>query len=72
MNTRQAKTVAIESIDYIVRECTFGFCIIEAMKLSLGTEHQRGIKYGLTQADAKKMASNFQAQFEGFGYRPEA
>jgi len=66
------KINTIKSIDYIVRKCKFGFCIIESMKLSVGTTHQRGIKYGLTQADAQKIADNFQAQFEGWGYRPAA
>ena len=60
----------IKTIDYIVRECKVGFCIIESMRLSDGKTYQRGIKYSMTQDDAQNSADNFQAQFEGWGYRP--
>ena len=57
------------TIIYIVRKAQTGFCIIESMKLN-GKTHQRGVAYGLTQIDAQEKADNFQAQFEGWGYRP--
>ena len=60
----------IESIDYIVRQWRDGYCIIESMTLSDRTLHQRGIVYGVTQANAYDMADAFQASFESFGYRP--
>ena len=61
----------IESIEYIVRHREAGdFCIIESMGLSDGKTYQRGIRYGLTQAEAGADADIFKFQFEGWGYRP--
>jgi hypothetical protein len=62
----------IKSIEYIVRKSVTGFCIIESMKASNGKTYQRGIKYGLTQDAAQDRADNFQAMFDGWGYRPAA
>jgi hypothetical protein len=60
----------IKSISYIVRECKTGFCIIEHITLSNGKAHQRSLKHGLEQANAQNIADNWQARFEGWGYRP--
>jgi hypothetical protein len=60
----------IKSIEYIVRKSVTGFCIIESMMASNGKTHQRGIKYGLTQAAAQAHADNFQATFDECGRRP--
>ena len=60
----------IKSISYIVRKSKDSFCIIESMTLSDGKNHQRNIKHALTQVDAQNIADSFQAQFEGWGYRP--
>jgi hypothetical protein len=60
----------IKSISYIVRESKAGFCVIEAVTLSSGTLHQRGIQYGLTSASAQNSADSLQAQFNGWGFRP--
>lgn len=62
----------IKSISYIVRDWRANFCIIESMTLSDGKTYQRGIKYGLTQADAQNIADSFEAQFQGWGHRPIA
>jgi hypothetical protein len=62
----------IKSISYMVREWNSDFCIIESMTLSDGKNYQRGIQYALPQVDAQNIADSFQAQFDGWGYRPVA